>query len=112
MTNKYVVLSTVPWLRGFIAGVVLRRPKFDPLPVDIWFVMHEVKQMKFWFFPVIVIPLIFYTHLHLQGKLEKPENLQAKQGIVMSGSTGMEGTSVCNIDFFESSKGWERSHAT
>jgi hypothetical protein len=63
-------------------------------------------------FPVIVIPLMFYTRLHLQGKLAKPWNLQAKQGIVISMSTGKEGTSVCNIDFFESSNGRERSHAT
>jgi len=74
--------------------------------------MDEVALMKVWFTPVIVISLMFHTHRHIQGKLAKPGNLQAKQCIVISGSIGKERTSVCNIDFFESSKGWERSHAT
>jgi hypothetical protein len=86
--NKNVVLSTVPWLRGLIADLVRRRQEFDPMPVDIGFVMDEVILMKFWFSPVIVIQLIFYTHLHLQGKLAIPGNLQAKQCIVISGSNG------------------------
>jgi len=41
--------------------------------------MDEVVLMKVWFSPVIVIPPMFHTHRHIQGKLAKPGNLEAKR---------------------------------
>jgi hypothetical protein len=37
-----LVFKAVPWLRQFVAGLIRRRPRFDPGPVSVSFVVDKV----------------------------------------------------------------------
>jgi hypothetical protein len=71
-TLKLILFKAVPWLRGLVAGLSLRRPRFDPGSVEVGFVVDsvalgQVSHPVLRFLPVSSIPPV----LHYAEKNEK-----------------------------------------
>jgi hypothetical protein len=74
--RKYSVGMAVPWLRRLVAGLSPRRPRFEPGPVHVGFVVNNMALGQV--FPPSTS--IFPSHFHstgapLQGKMKKINNL-------------------------------------
>jgi hypothetical protein len=63
----------VPWHRRLVAEISPRRPAFSPVSVHVWFVVDSGTGTRFLrvlrFSPVIVIPPMLYTPLHVESTL-------------------------------------------
>jgi hypothetical protein len=70
----------VPWLRRLVAGLLLRRPGFDPGSVHVGFVVDKVAQGQVFFPPRVlrfspvnfIPPVLHYTEKRIIGLHNKP----------------------------------------
>ena len=71
--------SALPWLRRLDAGLLPRRPVFDPLSVHVILVVdtvavEQVFLQVYRFLPVSIVPPVFHNRLRIPVALTRRSN--------------------------------------